>query len=68
MRLTDRANVLPILGRFEGEVGRADGLNLVHLRIAIEGSVAAEEEVGDHAQGPRVDGLAVPLLLEDLVR
>lgn len=44
----------PVLERGEGVVGHEDGLHLLEVGVPVEGRVAAEEEVGDHADGPDV--------------
>jgi hypothetical protein len=44
----------PIFERREGVVGDEDGLHLLEVGVAVEGSVAAEEEVGYDADGPYV--------------
>jgi len=50
-RLRDAA---PVLLRGVRVVGRQDGLHLLQVGLAVEGGVAAEEEVGDDADGPDV--------------
>lgn len=49
-----RADVLPVFCGGEGVVGYEDGLHFFEVRIAVEGGVAAEEEVGYYANGPEV--------------
>lgn len=44
----------PVLERGEGVVGDEDRLHLLEVAVAVEGGVAAEEEVGDDADGPDV--------------
>ena len=44
----------PVLERREGVVGHQDGLHLFQVRVPVEGRVAAQEEVGDDADGPDV--------------
>lgn len=53
-------HVLPILLGLELVVARDDGLHLELLGVAVERRVPREEEVGDDAHCPDVDGLAVP--------
>ncbi len=43
----------------EGVVGYQDGLHFFEVGFAVEGWVAAEEEVGYHAYGPDVAGWTV---------
>lgn len=64
--LCGRGDAAPVLDRGEAVVGVEDGLHLLEVGVAVEGGVAAEQEVGDDANGPEVDGLAVARLLEDL--
>ena len=58
----------PVLDGGEAVVGAEDGLHLLEVGVAVEGGVAAQQEVGDDADGPQVDGLAVAGLAEDLGR
>lgn len=44
----------PVFERREGVVGHQDGLHFFEVRVPVEGGVAAEEEVGDYADGPDV--------------
>ncbi|KAL9609046.1 MAG: hypothetical protein Q9167_006167 [Letrouitia subvulpina] len=44
----------PVLERGEGVVGDEDGLHLLEVAVPVERGVAAEEEVGDDANGPDV--------------
>lgn len=46
----------PVFDRGEGVVGDEDGLHFFEVTVAVEGGVAAEEEVGDDADGPDVAG------------
>lgn len=62
------ADAAPVLERGEAVVRDEDGLHFLQVAVAVEGRVAAQQEVGDDADGPDVDGLAVPGFLEDLRR
>jgi hypothetical protein len=46
----------PVFEGCEGVVGHEDGLHLFEVGVTVEGRVAAEEEVGDDADGPDVAG------------
>lgn len=46
----------PVFERGEGVVGDEDGLHFFEVGVPVEGRVAAEEEVGDYADGPDVAG------------
>lgn len=46
----------PVFDGGEGVVGDEDGLHFFEVAVAVEGGVAAEEEVGDYADGPDVAG------------
>lgn len=47
-------NTAPVLERCEGVVGDEDGLHFFEVAVSVEGRVAAEEEVGDDADGPNI--------------
>ena len=47
-------DVAPVLDRCEGIVGAEDGLHFFEVGVAVEGSIAAEEEVSYYADGPDV--------------
>ena len=44
----------PVFERGEGVVGDEDGLHFFNIGVAVEGGIAAEEEVGYYANGPDV--------------
>ena len=44
----------PVFEGGEGVVGYEDGLHFFEVGVAVEGGVAAEEEVGYYADGPDV--------------
>lgn len=52
-------NIRPVFLRLEGIVARADRFHLLLLGVSVEGRVPTEEEIGDDAHGPDVDGFAV---------
>lgn len=47
-------DVAPVFDGCEGVVGGEDGLHFFQVGVAVEWCVAAEEEVGDDADGPDV--------------
>ena len=59
----------PVFERGEGVVGHEDGLHFLEVGFAIEGGVAAEEEVSYYADGPDVAAVVrgkwVSVLQED---
>ena len=61
-------NFAPVLRGFEAVVGVDDGLHLFHGGVAVERGIAAEEKVGDDANGPHVDGFTVAGLFKNLWR
>lgn len=50
----DLGDAAPVFERREGVVGDEDGLHFFEVGVAVEGCVAAEEEVGYYADGPDV--------------
>ena len=52
-------DILPILNRLKLVVTSDDSLRLLGLRVPVERCITAEEEIGDNAHGPDVDGFVV---------
>ena len=50
----------PVLLGLKLVVAARDRARFLLGRVAIEGSVPTQEEVGDHAHGPDIDGFPVP--------
>jgi len=53
-------DVSPVLGRLKLVIAMHDRARFLLGRIAVEGCVPTQEEVGDHAHGPDVDRFPVP--------
>ncbi len=51
-----QGDAAPVFEGREGVVGDEDGLHFLEVGVAVKGRVAAEEEVGDHADCPDVAG------------